>query len=134
MPTSHLIPVHLRWGDEDKYGHVNNVVFFRLLEEARARWITATNADDNLLTHGLLVHEATLTYHAPLYYRENPVVVELTVTKIGGASIDIDCRVLDSHDTISTCYASGHIRLVAYDFDAEAPRRFSPAERKWLEG
>jgi acyl-CoA thioester hydrolase len=133
MTTSHLIPVNLRWSDEDKYGHVNNVVFFRLLEEARARWITSANKDDNLLTHGLLVHEATLTYHAPLHYREAPVVVELMVTKIGGASIDIGCRVLDSDDPHSTCYASGHIRLVAYDFDTEAPRRLSPADRQWLE-
>ena len=133
MPTSHMIPVHTRWGDEDKYGHVNNVVFFRLLEEARARWITGANADDNLLTHGLLVHEAALTYHSPLHYREEPVVVELTVTKIGGASIDIDCRVLADADPHSTCYASGHIRLVAYDFDTEAPRRLSPADRQWLE-
>ena len=133
MPTSHLVPVHLRWGDEDTYGHVNNVVFFRLLEEARARWITGANAHDNLLTHGLLVHEAALTYHAPLHYREKPVVVELTVTKIGGASIDIDCRVLDNAHTDSTCFASGHIRLVAYDFDTEAPRRLSPADKKWLE-
>ena len=133
MPTAHLIPVFLRWGDEDKYGHVNNVVFFRLLEEARARWITGANADDNLLTHGLLVHEATLTYHAPLHYRETPIVVELTVTKIGGASIDIACRVLDNDDPHSTCFASGKIRLVAYDFDTEAPRRLSPADRQWLE-
>ena len=133
MPTKHFIPVSLRWGDEDRYGHVNNVVFFRLLEEGRARWITGAQPDDNLLTHGLLVHEASLTYHAPLHYREAPIVVELAVTKIGGASIDIACRVLDTDNPASTCYASGHIRLVAYDFDSEAPRRLSPADRQWLE-
>lgn len=133
MPTSHLIPVFLRWGDEDSYGHVNNVAFFRLLEEARARWMIAGNERDNLLTHGLVVREATLTYHAPLHYRQAPIVVELTVSKVGGASIDIDCRVLDSEDATSLCFASGHLRLVAYDFDAQAPKRLSSQERKWLE-
>lgn len=132
MTTPHLIPVHLRWGDEDRYGHVNNVVFFRLLEEARARWITGANADDNLLTHGLLVHEAALTYHTPLHYRDTPVVVELTVTKVGGASIDIDCRVLDNPNADSTCYASGHMRLVAYDFSSQAPRRLTEKDKVWL--
>jgi acyl-CoA thioester hydrolase len=132
MPTVHLIPVPLRWGDEDRYGHVNNVVFFRLLEEARARWITGANPEDNLLTHGLLVHEAALTYHSPLHYRSEPVVVEFLVTKIGGASIDIGCRILDSDTPTETCFASGHIRLVAYDFEAQAPRRLSVADKEWL--
>jgi acyl-CoA thioester hydrolase len=132
MPTPHLIPVQLRWGDEDRYGHVNNVVFFRLLEEARARWITGANPEDNLLTHGLLVHEAQLTYRSPLHYREDPVFVELVVTKLGGASIDITCRVLDTVHDDSMCYASGHIRLVSYDFEAKRPRRIADVERVWL--
>jgi len=133
MPTAHLIPVSLRWGDEDRYGHVNNVVFFRLLEEARARWITSANPHDNLLTHGLLVHEASLTYHRPLNYREDPVWVEIVVAKVGGASIDIDCRVLDSDNPDSACFASGLVRLVAYDFGAERPRRLVDLERSWLD-
>jgi len=133
MPTPHLIPVPLRWGDEDRYGHVNNVVFFRLLEEARARWITGANPSDNLLTHGLLVHEAQLTYHSPLHYREGAVIVELLVTKLGGASIDIACRVLDTTHPDATCFASGRIRLVSYDFDTESPRRLSDSEREWLQ-
>jgi acyl-CoA thioester hydrolase len=132
MPTPHLIPVPLRWGDEDRYGHVNNVVFFRLLEEARARWITGANPKDNLLTHGLLVHDAQLTYHQPLHYREEPVFVELAVSRLGGASIDIGCRVLDSESPQSTCFASGHIRLVAYDFELKRPRRLGEKDRVWL--
>jgi acyl-CoA thioester hydrolase len=122
----------LRWGDEDRYQHVNNVEFFRLIEEARARWLIVANPSDNLLTHGLLVHEASLTYHAPLHYRIEPVYVELKVSKIGGASIDISCRVIDEAAPDSTCYASGYIRLVAYDFDSGAPRRLSQPEREWL--
>jgi len=134
MATPHLIPVSLRWGDEDRYGHVNNVVFFRLLEEARARWITSANPQDNLLTHGLLVHHASLTYHRPLNYREDPVWVEVVVSEVGGASIDIDCRVLDSENPDSTCFASGLVRLVAYDFETKRPRRLDPSSRAWLEG
>jgi acyl-CoA thioester hydrolase len=127
-----MIPVSLRWGDEDRYGHVNNVVFFRLLEEGRARWITENRPDDNLLTHGLLVHEARLTYHAPLHYRTEPVWVEIVVAKVGGASIDLDCRVLDKTSAESTCFASGRIQLVAYDFGAQAPKRLSPGDKRWL--
>lgn len=133
MSGRHLIPVALRWGDEDRYGHVNNVVFFRLLEEARARWITDGHPDDNLLTHGLLVHEAQLTYHAPLHYRTEPVWVEIVASKVGGASVDLDCRVLDQASTESTCFASGRIQLVAYEFPSSRPRRWTGDEKKWLQ-
>jgi acyl-CoA thioester hydrolase len=133
MATPHLIPVSLRWGDEDRYGHVNNVVFFRLLEEARARWITGTNPESNLLSRGLVVHEASLTYHRPLHYRVDPVWVEIVVATVGGASLDIACRVLDTKDPGGICFAEGLIRLVAYDFARSAPRRFSDQERSWLE-
>ena len=44
MPTAEPYCVHvpLRWSDMDAYGHVNNVQFLRLLEDARVtgfeRW------------------------------------------------------------------------------------------------
>ena len=31
------IPIHLRWGDLDALGHVNNTSMLKLLEEARLR-------------------------------------------------------------------------------------------------
>jgi len=31
------VDIQLRWGDEDAYGHINNVAFLRYLEEARVR-------------------------------------------------------------------------------------------------
>lgn len=34
-----LIPI--RWGDMDAYGHVNNTVYFRYMEQARVEWIEA---------------------------------------------------------------------------------------------
>ena len=35
--TRITVPLPLRWGDQDAYGHVNNATMFRLLEEARIR-------------------------------------------------------------------------------------------------
>ena len=39
MSIEHVVDIDLRWGDADSFAHVNNVVFFRYLEEARARVI-----------------------------------------------------------------------------------------------
>jgi acyl-CoA thioester hydrolase len=29
----------IRWGDMDAYGHVNNTVYFRYMEQARVEWL-----------------------------------------------------------------------------------------------
>ena len=29
----------IRWGDMDAFGHVNNTVYFRYMEQARIEWL-----------------------------------------------------------------------------------------------
>ena len=31
----------IRWGDMDAFGHVNNTVYFRYMEQARLEWLHA---------------------------------------------------------------------------------------------
>ena len=38
------VPIALRWADLDAYGHVNNAVMLRLLEEARIQVFWADSA------------------------------------------------------------------------------------------
>jgi hypothetical protein len=37
----HITKMPIRWGDMDAYGHVNNTVYFRYMEQARVEWIEA---------------------------------------------------------------------------------------------
>jgi acyl-CoA thioester hydrolase len=126
------VDVPLRWADSDSFGHINNVVFFRLLEEARARMIPQEGPGSTILSGGLVVAEQSLSYTAPLHYRPEPVQVVMSVEHIGGSSFRLACRIVDA--ATETVYASGFVSLVAYDFDRRAPRRLSDAERTWLGG
>ena len=38
----HVCRIPLRWGDMDANGHVNNVLFFRFMEQARVEWLGKT--------------------------------------------------------------------------------------------
>jgi acyl-CoA thioester hydrolase len=129
--TERVVEIALRWGDSDAFGHINNVEFFRLLEEARARVIPTEGPGSTILSGGLVVAEQSLTYVAPLHYRIEPVLIGMTVEHIGGSSFRLGCRVFDQAGTV---FASGFVSLVAYDFSRGAPRRLSPDERTWLEG
>ena len=96
MSIEHVVDIDLRWGDADSFAHVNNVVFFRYLEEARARVIPESGPGSTILSGGLVVAEQQLKYLAPLHYRKEPVQVGMSVDHVGGSSFRLACRVFDA--------------------------------------
>jgi acyl-CoA thioester hydrolase len=130
-------PTPLRWSDMDAYGHVNNVVFLRLLEDARVMAFHGHDSDDggNMLDTGVLVARHEIDYIAPLHWRPEPVAIDLWVTDIKGASFDMGYEVLDDDvDGKPVVYARAESTMVVYDLQAQRPRRLSAADRERLEG
>ena len=94
------VPIQLRWGDQDAYGHINNVAIMRILEEARARAFWSGSADPQEtgilppLESGqpvwTLVADFQLKYRQQLDYQREPVIVEMAISAIGGASFVIN--------------------------------------------
>lgn len=130
-PARFLVP--LRWSDMDAYGHVNNVEFLRLLEDARViafrEWF---GEERTMLDTGVLVARHEIEYLAPLTFRHAPIAVDMWATKIGGAGFDVSYEVRDPDDVGSALYARAETTLVAYDFASASPRRLSPEERAVL--
>jgi acyl-CoA thioester hydrolase len=119
----------------DAYGHVNNVQFLRLLEDARViafeEWF---GQDCTLLKAGVLVARQEIEYLATLDFRHAPVSVGIWATKVSGSSFVLAYEMRDPDEFGTTLYARAETLLVAYDFPAEAPRRLSADERKVLKG
>lgn len=122
----------LRWGDMDTYGHVNNVMFVRYLEEARVDLFDRLGRDEpwDMLDTGCLVHRHAITYRAPLAHQTAPVPIDVWVTRVGAAAFDLAYEI---HDGDGTVYATAETTLVPYDFAAERPRRLTDQEKKRLE-
>ena len=120
----------------DAYGHVNNVVFLRLLEDARVMAFHGHDSDDggSILDTGVLVARHEIDYLAPLHWRPEPVAIDLWITDIGGASFDMGYEVLDDDvDGRRVVYARAESTMVVYDLKAQRPRRLSAADRQRLE-
>ena len=132
MAEERVVDIALRWGDADAFGQVNNVVFFRYLEEARARVIPASGPGSTILSGGLVVAEQQLKYLAPLHYRTEPIQVGMSVDHVGGSSFRLACRVFDAEN--GTVFAQGFVALVTYNFATGSPRKLSHDERAWLTG
>ena len=131
----YCVNVPLRWSDMDAYGHVNNVQFLRLLEDARVtgfkEWF---GQERSLLDEGVLVARHEIEYIAPLTFRHAPIAVEMWVTKMGGAGFDIGYDVRDPEEVGTGHYARAETSLVVYDFAESRPRRMRPDEKEILGG
>ena len=127
-----LVP--LRWSDMDAYGHVNNVQFLRLLEDARVvgfeQWF---GHGRSLLENGVLVTRHEIEYLAPLAFRHAPVAVEMWCTRIAAAGFDLAYDLVDPPDVGRVHYARASTGIVLYDFGRATPRRMGAEERAVLE-
>ena len=133
-PQRFSTDVVLRWGDMDAYGHVNNVQYHRLLEEARVRafasWFNSTGPD-SMLSSGVLLARQEIEYLGQLVYRPEPVHIDMWITDIGGASWDMAYEVRDEGPD-PTLYARAESTLVAFDIAAQRPRALTSDERTSL--
>ena len=126
----------LRWGDMDAYGHVNNVLFLRYLEQARIGMFHAAAPDDGggLVDTGILVARHEIDYLRPLRYRQRPVAIDVWVTDIAAASFEVCYEVLDPAEPDQdvpggdVVYARAESTMVVFDFSRNAPRRLHPDE------
>ncbi|MEP6843172.1 MAG: thioesterase family protein [Pseudolysinimonas sp.] len=134
------IPIPLRWGDLDAYGHINNVETLRLIEEARVRafWRSEgadAHADPNPQptavldltadsTTWSLVSRSEVEYLIPMPYTRAPIDVEVWIGRLGGASIEI-CFELFSPAGVEprVLYARASTAIVTVDAASGRPTR-----------
>lgn len=115
-PLLFAIAIPTRWGDEDRYGHINNVVYFRYFEEARVQWLR--NLGDYAVPvdgreTGPVVVEVAATYLQPLHYPAT-VIVKAYVRKLGTSSLILDHELVTSEHP-DTIYTRGHVAIVWVD-------------------
>lgn len=99
------VEIRRRFSDTDLMGHINNVTYLDYLQEARSEFITQLFPDRDVEWHHVVVgHE--IRYLRPLYLRPEPAIVEIWVTKVGGASYRFAYRVLNELNEVCATAAS----------------------------
>jgi acyl-CoA thioester hydrolase len=83
-------PVHrvlaTRWGDEDIYGHLNNVVHYEMFDTAVNGWLIETAGDVRDLPAIGLVVESSCRYLAELRFPDE-VTVGVSIERLGTTSV-----------------------------------------------
>jgi acyl-CoA thioester hydrolase len=134
--------LQLRWADTDQYGHVNNVAIARLVEESRIRLFglpdKPVDAEHGTAPVLAVLGTATFTmtaaqrieYLAEMPYAGGSVRAEAWLSRVGGRSVSIDCRLLSDDDAIE--YARARLTLVIMDVATRRPRDLTETERDHL--
>ncbi|WP_104178835.1 thioesterase family protein [Arthrobacter sp. B0490] len=135
MSPVNTIPFQLRFGDEDSYGHVNNVRFLQFLEDARVHLMSEPHPGGSFLElidadHYTLVGRQEIEYRAPLNFSTHPAAVDLWVTAVGGSSFELGYAVRDRVDTAgSTTSAVAATTMVLVSRTTGRPVRLSAAQK-----
>jgi len=122
--------VQRRYGDIDQQQHVNNVVFFDYLQDARVALLFSVWHSAMRDLQQVMVHQE-MSYRKPLLLGLEPIVVEVWVSKIGNTSYTLSYRILDEHGDLS---AEASTTMATIDPDSGRPTRLPANLRDVLEG
>jgi acyl-CoA thioester hydrolase len=125
----------VRWDDMDAFGHVNNVIFFAFMQDARTGMLFAGEAAEHIpdLIKGVVVARHEIDYRRPLEWRPEPIEVYVWTTQVRSASFTLRYEMRDQLARPKpVVLAEALTVLVPFDLAAGRPRRISTAERHFL--
>lgn len=141
------IDLQLRWGDQDAYGHINNVAQARYFEEARVRtfFIGDTREDtgleglfrdDNPDGRKMIVASQTIDFLKVLEYSKDPIEIEIWIGRLGGSSLDLNAELV-VHASERTVATRCSTTVVVVDGETMQPMRLSEEARqvaqRWMD-
>lgn len=99
----------IRWGDMDAFGHVNNAMYFKYIEQARFDWMESTGLTFPPEASPVIIN-AQCTFLKQLQYPAD-IHIPVYVTHIGRSSLDLTYEVIRDDDP-DTVYATAATRVV----------------------
>jgi acyl-CoA thioester hydrolase len=114
------VEVPLRWGDMDAMSHLNNVMYFRLMEEARIQWFMHFGLPTLPVGEACILAHASCDFVRAMIY-PGVAIVRQTVTRVGRSSIEKSI-VIEKSDEPGITYATGRTVIVWYDYTSGQSR------------
>ncbi len=117
-----VVDLPIQWGDQDAFGHVNNLVPFRWFESSRIAYLQESQVGNLMDRNGLgpILASITCNYRRQLHYPDT-VFIGSRVTKIGRTSMTIDHAVYSEKLQVIT--TDGVSTIVIFDYKANRPVR-----------
>lgn len=116
-------PLPVRFRDIDALGHVNNAVYLTYLEEARVEYLRRVLGQTRPSEYAVVVARVEIDYRSAATM-EDELFVGTRVTRLGGASFDMDYRIVDKKS--GRTIAEAKSVLVSFDHKEKRVSKLPP--------
>jgi acyl-CoA thioester hydrolase len=119
------------WGDQDSFGHVNNVQIVRYFENARAEYFTVNKIWEdfgNKIQKGMVITNLIINYRRQIKY-PSQLQIYLGITGISSRKFTVECSMVNKEEIAVT----GSAELVWFDFDSGKPTHLPEFIKNLLE-
>ncbi len=121
-----VVTLDVPWGDQDAFGHVNNVAYFRYFEQSRVKFLTEVGWMPAGRPTGIgpIVHSTQARFRRPLAYPDR-VHVGTRLAHTGADRVTLDHRVVS--ERLGEVACDGWAVVVCFDYAAGAKSAIPPA-------
>lgn len=104
----HSLPIQLRFNDVDKFGHVNNTVYFSFYDLGKTEYFASVCPGVDWEKDGIVVVHIEADFLAQIFSSDH-IAVQTAVCEIGTKSFHLLQRVIDTENNGSEMHLSfGH--------------------------
>lgn len=127
-----VLTLPIRWGDQDAFGHVNNVVHIGWFESARIVYLEQSGLEHLMSNEGLgpILASITCHYKRQLSYPDT-VHIGARVSRLGNSSMTMEHAVYSESQGVIV--ADGDSVVVVFDYEKQKPRRIPAHIREAVE-
>jgi acyl-CoA thioester hydrolase len=121
------LPIQLRFNDVDKFGHVNNTVYFSFYDLGKTEYFSYVCPDVDWEKEGIVVVHIEVNFLSQIFGGDH-VEVQTAVSEIGNKSFHLLQRVVDTDTQEVKC----ECRSVMVCFDL-VNHESVPMPQKWVD-
>ena len=114
----HTLPIQLRFNDVDKFGHVNNTVYFCYYDLGKTEYFASVCPNVNWEKVGIVVVHIDADFTAQIYGTDH-IAVQTAITEIGTKSFTLLQRAIVKSSGEVKCEC--RTTLVMYDLLTKEP-------------
>lgn len=123
----HTLPIQLRFNDVDKFGHVNNTVYFSFYDLGKTEYFASVCPGVDWEKTGIVVVHIEADFVKQIFASDQ-IAVQTAVSQIGTKSFHLIQRVIDTNTHEVKCICRSV--MVAFDLEKHASMPMTP---EWIE-
>jgi len=98
----HQMPAQLRFSDVDRFGHVNNSVYFSLFDMCKTRYFFDVVGKDFFEKMSTVIVHIDANFISPVYFPDE-IVIQTAISKLGHKSFTVIQRAINKRTEDVKC-------------------------------